>query len=346
MQKLRYRLKNVAPFVVCCLLVLSAFAPVLGGSHDDRNVWFDKYRRPIHTPDPPENPFSEAKHKLGEMLFFDPILSGSKTRACASCHIPALSWSDDLPRPIGEKGAQLPFRSPTLLNVAWVPRLGWDGHFRDLEAVAFGPILSAKNMNLAERELVSRLSAIPIYVEGFKEAFGESEITRRKIELALATFQRSIISGEAPFDRWIRGDDKAVSNAAKRGFDLFNGKARCESCHSSWAFTDSSFHDIGTARDNDIGRGWLFPNSIKLQYAFKTPTLRDVARRPPYMHDGSVKTLEAVIELYDRGGIDRESRSSLIFPLNLTSAEKSDLVAFLKTLSGKPIEYPVPMLPR
>jgi cytochrome c peroxidase len=179
------------------MILLSALAPAHGESRADRAVWFDKYRRPIAIPYPPSNPFSEAKHKLGEMLFFDPVLSGSKTRACASCHIPALSWSNDLPRAIGDKGTELPLRSPTLLNVAWVPRLGWDGHFRDLEAVAFGPILSAKNMNLSERELISRLSAIPTYVEGFKAAFGEAEITRRNIELALATFERSIISGDS-----------------------------------------------------------------------------------------------------------------------------------------------------
>jgi cytochrome c peroxidase len=339
--------KKTALFILGCLsLLLCTFLAADGESRSSRTEWFDKYRRPLEIPYPPENPFSEAKHKLGEMLFFDPMLSGSKTRSCASCHIPALSWSDDLPRAIGEKGAELPFRVPTLLNVAWVPRLGWDGHFRDLEAVAFGPILSAKNMNLSEDSLISRLSTIPRYVDGFNAAFWESGITRRKIELAIATFERSIISKEAPFDRWIKGDEKAVSEAAKRGFDLFNGKAHCDSCHSSWTFTDSSFHDIGSARDNDIGRGWLFPNSIKLRYAFKTPTLRDVARRAPYMHDGSVKTLEAVVELYDRGGIERESRSNLIFPLNLTNEEKSDLIAFMRTLSGNPEQYPAPVLPR
>ena len=155
-------------------------------------------------------------------------------------------------------------------------------------------------MNLPEKVLIERLSAIPGYVDAFDAAFGEGEITRRKIELALATFERSIVSGEAPFDRWIEGDESAINDGAKRGFDLFNGKAHCASCHSGWAFTDSSFHDIGTAQDDDIGRGQLFPTSIKLRYAFKTPTLRDVARRAPYMHDGSVG---------DAGRGDRSLRS-------------------------------------
>lgn len=303
-----------------------------------------KYRRPAEIPFPASNPYSEAKSNLGRLLFFDPILSGSRERACAGCHNPSLSWGDGLPRAVGEK--QLSLRTPTLLNVAWTPRLGWTGHFRSLEAVAFGPITSAGNMNLSEAELIRRLSAIPGYVDAFHMAFGEGEITRRKIELALATFERSIVSDDAPFDRWVRGDKEAIGDSAKHGFALFNGKANCAACHSGWAFTDASFHDIGTARGEDVGRGSLFPSSTKLQYAFKTPTLRDVARRAPYMHDGSILTLSAVIDLYDKGGIDRPSRSEDIKPLHLTAQEKTDLVVFLRTLTSAPEPITVPTLPR
>jgi len=232
------------------------------------------------------------------------------------------------------------------LNVAWGEQLGWDGHFRNLEAVAFGPLLSPGNMNMQEPQLIARLSAIPGYVDAFHTAFGEGAITRRKIELALATFERSIVSTEAPFDRWIKGDEHAISEQAKRGFDVFNGKANCAACHSGWAFTDNSFHDIGVARDIDIGRGKLFPKSTKLLHAFKTPTLRDVTRRAPFMHDGSVATVDAVIDLYDRGGIDRPSRADEIKPLGLTGGEKEDLMAFLNTLSGKPEPVTAPPLPR
>ena len=252
------------------------------------------------------------------MLFFDPILSGSGTRSCATCHNPGLSWGDGLPRAVGEKQAALPVRSPTLLNVAWTPRLAWDGHFRNLEAVAYGPITAPGNMNMSEKELNERLSNIPGYVRNFTAAFGDGPITRTKVEQAIATFERSIVSGDAPFDQWLGGDKSAIDNSAKRGFDLFNGKAHCASCHSGWAFTNSSFHDIGSAKGADIGRAKLFPTSIKLVYAFKTPTLRDIARRAPYMHDGSIATLEEVIDLYDRGGIDRPSRSELISPLHLS----------------------------
>jgi cytochrome c peroxidase len=337
-------MKTAVGLVGSLALLLWTGAWASGHAAADSTTWKKEYKRPAEIPFPKGNPYSEVKSKLGKMLFFDPVLSRSRTRSCSSCHNPALSWSDGLPRGIGEK--PLPLRVPTLLNVAWTPRLGWDGHFRDLEAVAFGPITSPAIMNLPEKGVIERLSAIPGYVEGFQAAFGEGKITRRKVELAIATFERSIVSGEAPFDRWIGGDEGAISNAAKRGFDLFNSKAHCASCHSGWAFTDGSFHDIGTAKDNDIGRGRLFPTSIKLRYAFKTPTLRDATRRAPYMHDGSVATMKDVIDLYDRGGIERPSRSERIFPLKLTDREKDDLIAFLQTLTSDPENYSMPPLPR
>jgi cytochrome c peroxidase len=333
---------------IICALALSLWAGT-SFSNDaavDRATWQEKYRRPAEIPFPEGNPFSEAKSKLGRMLFFDPILSGSEARACATCHNPGLSWGDGLPRAVGEKQTVLPLRSPTLLNVAWGAQLGWDGHFPNLEAVAFGPLLSPTNMNITEPTLVVRLSAIAGYVEAFHAAFGDGSITREKIEFALATFERSIVSSEAPFDRWIKGDQHAISEQAKRGFDVFNGKANCAVCHEGWAFTDGSFHDIGVARDNDPGRGKQFPNSVKLLHAYKTPTLRDVARRAPYMHDGSVATLDAVIDLYDRGGVNRPSRADDIRPLGLTRDEKADLIAFLQTLTGTQVPVSLPRLPR
>jgi cytochrome c peroxidase len=337
---------SAAAAIVAVITLLCLGGAILATEPSGRAEWQKNYHRPSEIPFPKSNPYSDVKMKLGKMLFFDPILSGSEVRSCATCHNPGLSWGDGRARALGEGQKPLAVRSPTLLNVAWIPKLGWDGHFRNLEAVAMGPITGATNMNLPEKELIARLSAIPGYVDAFHAAFGGSEITRKKIESALATYERTIVSPEAPFDRWIAGDEKAISDAAKRGFDLFNGKANCAACHSGWAFTDSSFHDIGTASENDIGRGKLFPTSVKLQHAFKTPTLRDVARRGPYMHDGSVGSLEAVIDLYNRGGIDRPSRAEDIRPLKLTKAEKADLIAFLRTLNSTAAPYSLPMLPR
>jgi cytochrome c peroxidase len=201
-------------------------------------------------------------------------------------------------------------------------------------------------MDLPENIMLQRLSENPGYVAAFNAAFGKGDITTVRLEQALATFERSIVSDEAPFDRWIRGNETAISASAKRGFDLFNGKANCAACHSGWAFSDASFHDVGVAQNDDLGRGRLFPTSVKLKYAFKTPTLRDVARRGPYMHDGSLPTLKDVVDLYDRGGIDRPSRDDAIHQLDLPQSEKADLIAFLETLSGKAQSVSVPELPR
>ncbi len=325
---------------------LLAIADASAQSLPSQDALHHLYRRPAEIPFPASNPYSDSKAKLGQVLFFDPILSGSRTRSCASCHNPGLSWTDGLPLALGEKQKRQAFKSPTLLNIAWIEPLGWDGHFRTLESVAFGPITSPGNMNASEELLVERLSAIPDYVRLFDAAFGPGEVTKDKIELALATFQRTIVTPDAPFDRWINGDENAVGGDAKAGFALFNGKARCASCHTGWLFTDNSFHDIGVAKNKDIGRGKFFRSSIKLKHAFKTPTLRDVVRRAPYMHDGSIATLEGVIDLYNRGGINRPSRSAQIAPLHLTEHEKKNLIAFLDTLTSPSRPYPTPALPR
>jgi cytochrome c peroxidase len=339
-------IRNAAGLIAAMALLIGAGGSLFGAAAVSLHALKQNYLRPAAIPYPKDDPYSLAKHELGRTLFFDPILSGGKVRSCSTCHNPGLSWADGQPRAIGEDQKPLPLRAPTLLNVAWTPKLGWDGHFGDLEDVAIGPITSPDNMNLPLATLIERLSAIPGYAKGFNAAFGKGEIEQHKIEQALATFERSIVSDEAPFDRWIRGDEAAINPAAKRGFALFNGNGNCAACHSGWAFTDASFHDIGVGKDDDIGRGRLFPTSAKLKYAFKTPTLRDVARRGPYMHDGSLATLDDVIDLYSRGGIDRPSRDDAIHQLNLPQSEKADLIAFLDTLSGKPKPFAVPILPR
>ena len=304
------------------------------------------FRRPSSIPFPDGEPLSQAKFNLGQMLFFDPILSRSGSRSCASCHNPGLSWGDGLAKPVGDLATPLPLRSPTLLNVAWLSRFGWDGKFTGLEEMTFVPIVGPMNMALDEQTAIDRLAANPGYRAAFTAAFGDGAITRERIEKAVGAYERTLVSADAPFDRWIKGNENAIDEPAKRGFALFTGSAGCVQCHSGWAFTDGSFHDIGVARGDDRGRGSLFPSSVKLQFAFKVPTLRDAARRGPYMHDGSIPTLQAVIDLYDQGGIDRPSRSPSIKPLGLSPQQKSDLVAFLNTLTSPPSPVSVPALPR
>ena len=325
------------------LLVLFGMAGTAAvGPDSDRALWRRAYHAPVEIPFPDDNPYTQAKAELGRKLFFDPILSGDYSRACVSCHVPDLGWSDGRSRALSRHDGAMDLRTPTLLNLAWQERLGWDGKFRDLETVAFLPITATGNMNLSTAEALRRLSADANYAKAFAKAFADPEVTKDRVEDALATFERLIVSGPAPFDRWIAGDETAIDAGAQRGFDLFNGKARCASCHSGWSFTDGSFHDIGTATGTDIGRGRFFPTSPALRYAFKTPGLRSVAERAPYMHDGSLPTLEAVIDLYDRGGTARPSRSPDIRPLGLTGQEKADLIAFLRTLSTAP--GPVPAM--
>ncbi|HEX4195731.1 MAG TPA: cytochrome c peroxidase, partial [Stellaceae bacterium] len=227
------------------LIRLVVAAGDVSAADDQHHAELADDRRPATTPFPDSDRYSKAKADLGRMLFFDPILSGSGARSCASCHQPGLSWGDGLPRAIGEGQKPLALRAPTLLNVAWIPVLGWDGKFRNLEAVAFAPLTNPANMNGDEAKLLAALSAIPGYRTAFAHAFPDGMVSRAHIEQALATFERTIVSPPAPFDRWVNGDEHAVSAAAKRGFALFNGKAHCAECHSGWNFTDGAFYDIG-----------------------------------------------------------------------------------------------------
>jgi cytochrome c peroxidase len=200
-------------------------------------------------------------------------------------------------------------------------------------------------MNEPIDSLMQKLGAIREYGSLFAAAFPHQPMTPAAVADAVATYERTIVSAQAPFDAWIEGDSSAIPAAAKIGFTLFAGKARCGLCHCGWRFTDDGFHDIGLP-DDDIGRGRLFPRVRKMQHAFKTPGLREIARRGPYMHDGSLATLEDVVAHYNGGGADRPSRSELVAPLQLSAEEQSDIVAFLTSLTSPVAPDLVPSLPR
>ena len=302
------------------------------------------YRRPDAIPFPANNAYTDAKYALGQELFFDPRLSGPGTISCASCHNPALGWKDGLPRGVGHDARTLPRATPTVVNLAWADLLMWDGRKDGLEDQALGPITSRAEMNLAEPDLVARLSAIPGYQRAFRTAFGADKITPALVAQAIATFERTLVSNKAPFDRWIEGDETAISADAKRGFVLFNGRANCASCHSGWRLTDDGFHDIGL-QSADPGRGAQVPDEPLLLHAFKTPTLRSVALRSPYMHDGSLATLREVVTHYDGGFVKRPSLSPEMQRLDLSARDIDDLIAFLLTLTSQDDAIPVPELP-
>jgi cytochrome c peroxidase len=200
-------------------------------------------------------------------------------------------------------------------------------------------------MNMPLDKLMARLQTIAEYKPMFAGVFPQEGMTPKTLAKAIATYERTIVSERAPFDRWIEGDEKAISEEAKRGFVVFNSKAQCAACHEGWNFTNEGFQDIGLPSD-DAGRGQFLPVVIKMQHAFKTPSLREITRRAPYMHDGSLATLEQVVDHYDGGGMDRPSRSDLMKPLGLTADEKSDLVAFLKSLTSDLTPTAAPVLPR
>ncbi|MFC3229076.1 cytochrome-c peroxidase [Marinibaculum pumilum] len=305
----------------------------------------DAYQRPDHIPFPEENPYSPQKVALGKLLYFDTRLSGSNMLACSSCHNPGYGWQDGLPKGVGHEMAELPRRTPTILNGAWGSIFFWDGRAGTLEEQALGPITAEKEMNQDLDQLVDELEAIQGYRARFGEAFPGQGITPDTIVQAIATYERTVIASRAPFDDWIDGDEEAIPDSAKRGFVVFNTKARCNLCHSGWNFSDDSFHDIGLA-DEDPGRGKFLPDIPTMQHAFKTPGLRDLARRAPFMHDGSLLTLDEVVTHYESGGIQRPSLSPEMQPLRLTAAERDDLMAFLGTLTGDLAPVVLPVLPR
>ena len=292
------------------------------------------YRRPAAMPFAADGPREVARAGLGRALFFDPRLSGGNGFACATCHDPDSGWTDRLPRAVGETGATLPRRTPTLLNLAWGERFFWDGRAASLEAQALEPVQAPDEMNQPVAALVAELAADPDYSARFAAAFPDRPaVSGETIARAIAAFERRLVSGTAPFDRWVAGDAGAIGEDAKRGFLLFNGKAGCAACHSGWAFTDHAFHDIGLP-GSDPGRGKVL-GLPALDHAFKTPTLRDVAIRAPYMHDGSLPTLGAVLDHYATGIVARPTLSDDLRPVALTEAERHDLLAFLETLTGE-----------
>jgi len=303
------------------------------------------YRRPASVPFPKDNPYTPEKAALGKKLYFDTRLSVSSAQSCASCHSPSYGWGDGLAVGVGHGMQKLGRRSPTIVNAAWGSIFMWDGRLATLEDQALGPIQSAGEMNMPLEKLMKRLESIPEYKPIFVRVFPDEGMTAKTLAKAVATYERTVVSERAPFDAWVEGDDKAVSEEAKRGFAIFNGKAQCASCHEGWNFTNDGFQDVGLP-SSDAGRGTFVPGVIKMAHAFKTPGLREIARREPYMHDGSLATLEDVVEHYDHGGIDRPSRSDLMRPLELTAQEKSDLVAFLKSLSSNLTPTAAPVLPR
>lgn len=332
-----------------CLAIHALFGVASGFAAEEKTVDLAalkaKYKRPDTIPFPKTNPYTPEKAALGKMLYFDPRVSKAQNMTCASCHNPSFGWEAPVDRAIGAQNTPLGRHAPTVLNQAWGEKhYFWDGRASTLEEQAKGPIEADVEMNMPLDELVSRLKGVKDYVYWFDRVFPNEGINEDTIAKAIATYERTVIATYSPFDRWLAGDETAISESAKRGFKVYNNEARCADCHSGWNFTDNKFHDIGLESD-DIGRGKYEPDNKTAKHAFKTPGLRDLTQRMPFMHDGSLADLEEVIAHYVTGGISRPSLSPLMQPLFLSEQQTADLITFLKTLTGKKDIVALPILP-
>lgn len=301
------------------------------------------YRRPDGVPFPEANPPTSAKLALGKKLFSDPALSVNGAVACTSCHDPALSFTDGVPIGRGVAKKLLVRHTPHLWNLAWGAAFFWDGRARTLEQQVRGPIEDRLEMGESLPRLAGKLGRDRSYRKAFAEAFPEHpQIGPDQIAAALATHVRSLVSPKTRFDAWAEGDETALNAEERAGFALFNGRAGCSNCHSGWAFTDRAFHDIGLP-GNDLGRGKVI-GLPAADHAFQTPSLRELAWTAPYMHDGSLATLDAVLDHYDHGVIQRPSLSPDLKRVTLTQPERAALLAFLATLSSENPPVPAPLV--
>lgn len=295
---------------------------------------------------PENNPLTAEKIALGRQLYFDSRLSRDNTVSCASCHDPEKGWSNGERFATGVRGQKGGRSAPTIINAAYSRFQFWDGRADGLEEQALGPIQNPIEMDLTLPELIERLNRIPGYKRQFQQVFG-TDATPQSVAQAIASFERTVLSGNAPYDRFKAGDQTALSPPAQRGMKVFFNKGHCSACHTGASFSDGGFHNIGVGMDDpepDVGRKAVTGLEGDTG-AFKTPTLREIARTAPYMHDGRFATLEEVIDYYDKGGTPNPWLDEEIFPLKLTAEEKADLATFLREgLSSQ--EYPLVRPPK
>ncbi|WP_114389297.1 cytochrome-c peroxidase [Notoacmeibacter marinus] len=328
---------------------------------------------------PPDNPMSEAKVELGRMLFFDPRLSGNSSMPCSACHLPDLGWGTDTPISFGYPGTTHWRNSQTILNSAYYNKLFWDGSKTSLEAQAPAAAHGAVAGNGDDSIMEMRLAFIPEYVTRFKELFGTENPIIADAWRAIAAYQRTIVSDpeNVPFDRFMDGDETALGEEAKRGMELFEGKANCATCHDGALFSNQKFYDLGVPQDvimdssdplqqitvrwENYAKGvteemyYSDPGDMGLyyvtkrpsdRYKFRVPSLRELTYTGPYMHNGTFETLAEVVDFYNEGGGESVNKTDLIKPLGLDDQEKADLIAFLESLSSdEPILDQEPELP-
>ncbi len=302
---------------------------------------------PKAIPQPATNLNYASKIALGKQLYFDGRLSKNNAISCAFCHNPVTGFADPKQTSVGVVGQRGGRQAPTVYNTGFNPVQFWDGRVGSLEEQAIGPIHNPIEMAETHETVVPKIGKIKGYQEQFLKVFG-TQVSLQGIAEAIAAFERTIISTNSAFDKFVLGNDKAMDKSAQRGMDIFKGKGRCIACHNGPNFTDNKFHNLGVPQvgplKEDLGR-YEVTHQIEDKGAFKTPTLRSVVETAPYMHDGAFASLEEVIEFFDQGGKANPQLSPLMKPLGLTDEEKADLLAFLKALTGEPIPFEFPTLP-
>jgi cytochrome c peroxidase len=340
--------------VLVVLAFLQRVEVLLSGDTADATITIDDVTVPVIGPLPISrsidsmNANDAAKIALGKQLYFDGRLSKSEAIACAFCHNPGTGWADPRQTSIGIGGGLGGRQAPTVLNTGFSPLLFWDGRARSLEEQALEPIQNPIEMGETHQNVVRKLKKIKGYQLQFRAIFG-TDPSLQGIAEAIAAFERTVISTNSAFDRYMRGDTKAMDAGAVRGMTLFKGKARCILCHNGPNFTDNQFHNLGVPQvgpmKEDLGRYYV-TQVEKDRGAFKTPTLRSISETAPYMHDGAFKTLGEVIDFFNNGGGPNRNLSPLIKAVQLTAEQKKDLIAFLKALTGESIKFELPKLPQ
>jgi cytochrome c peroxidase len=303
---------------------------------------------------PADNAMSKEKVELGKQLYFDKRLSADGTKSCYSCHVKEKGLTDGLPTAIGAYEAKLPRAAPTMWNVGYYEALYWDGRSPTLERQVLGA-MAGGNMGATGQsgrpsvdDVMVKIGQIPGYKAAFEKVFGPNSTNKENMAKAVAAFMRTIVSVDSPWFRFNRGQNPNALNAsARRGWTVFDQKAKCTNCHDGLLLTDQQFHNAGIGMDAakpDVGR-FTVSKQEKDTGAFKTPTLLDISKSAPYFHDGSAKTLEEAVDVMVNGGkknqyLDTEN----LKPVTLTAAEKTDLLAFLRSLEVK-YTIPDPKLP-
>jgi len=310
---------------------------------------------PDIAPSPADNKLTPERAALGKQLFFDARLSGTGQSTCTWCHTPERGWSDGIPTSIRFGGKIMAVASPTIINIGYNRSFMWDGRAPSLEKQGFGGQKQASDINAMSQVkpevVIARLNKIEGYVQAFKKAYPDEGLTRTSVGKAIASFERTVVSKNSPFDQWVKGDKNAMTPQQINGFKLFIDpkKGNCEICHNKPNFTDDGFHNIGLKEfgEEDHLPGRYKHRKVKIMDgAFKTPTLRDISLTAPYMHDGTLKTLAEVVEHYVKGGEVKTNLSPAFTKANLNVQEKADVVAFLRALTTDHPPFVFPVLPQ